>query len=377
MNLQKLFYTAAECFTLDERPCLRDTVAEGFESGDIAFKKFIPFCDRHLILPTIYKKLRDHGLTCSFPPKLVGHLDNVYKANNKRNNEILQQVDEICSVLSRKGIAPVFLKGAGHLLDGLYSESGERLVSDIDFLVRKDCYNDTIHLLKDAGYDLWWRFCDAPAWERHGPPDHLHYVPLIRGDLRVAVEIHHIPVARRYAGKFSNDMVFNRKKQISARGNCFVPCDEHQLVHNFIHGQLTNSLHWYKTVSLRDVYDLYLLSKKVEPEKVLAHMEQSEKASGYFLFSAHLLGLGNEFYATENKKAQRHCKLCVLALKYPRIGESYRKVLNLGRLIFKAYLGRLVKAVYQKSYRDHIVNRIKDPRWFRAHAAILKRKFWK
>jgi len=41
------------------------------------------------------------------------------------------------ATLNTAGISPIYLKGTGNLIDGIYGDVGERIIGDIDFLVCK------------------------------------------------------------------------------------------------------------------------------------------------------------------------------------------------------------------------------------------------
>lgn len=366
MNIKKLFFAGGKCLTLDMFPGRADELAREFSSGEIPVIDFILFCDGHLVLPSIYKKLKSHKLLGTFPSEFAAHLEDIYSRNQQRNYDIIQQAKEISLTLKQEGIIPVYLKGAAHLLDGLYSDPGERLMGDIDFLVTKNNYLTTARLLIDKGYKPPPRFYGDVSLLKH-------YPRLFRKDVPADLEIHQVPVNLKYAKQFNSDMVFRQKKIITKNANCYVPCDEHKMVHNFIHSQLSNSGYRFKHTSLRDLYDLYLLSKRVKPQKVLPLIEERNKAGGYFLLADNVLGLQQKLYSTRHRKAYLHYKISNLALQYPRIFNMYKRFIKLSELILKRYLGRIIKAVYQKSSRRFIARRLKDPQWYRLHIAGLKK----
>ena len=70
----------------------------------------------------------------------------------KRNEEIIAQAKELNTLLLEHNITPIFIKGTGNLLEGLYEDIAERMVGDIDFLFSKEDYPRAIELLKDNGY---------------------------------------------------------------------------------------------------------------------------------------------------------------------------------------------------------------------------------
>ncbi len=369
LNLHELFFFTGRCLALESRPGSLESIRLSLSEGRVSLQDLIVFCDAHLVLPPLWLKMKKHGLASLFPPELRQHLEEIYLMNSRRNSAILQQMEEISLLLQSRGIEPVFLKGAAHLVDGLYSDAGERLIGDIDLLVGEDKYSAAAGLLMDSGYinpiEVYW---EVSALK--------HFYPLYRGDRPAPVEVHQSPVEPKSSGGFSAAMVFGRKKRIAGRENCYVPCDEHKMIHNFIHGQITNGGWRLKNTSLRDIYDLHLLSDRVRPENLLAEIEEKEKARGYFIFSGKALGREEEFCHTESRKAVRHCRLSILALKHPRMHNTYRRVLLLSALIFKTYLGSLVKAIYRRESRKYLKSRLTAPGWYKLHLAALKRKFF-
>ncbi len=374
MKSHKLFNVACKCLTLDESPSRRSSVAEGFSSGDVPVEDFILFCDRHLALPAVYRQMRNHTLTDLFPPELVRDLEHIYAANIQRNNGILQQVEEICTDLDKAKIAPVYLKGTAHLLDGLYAGPGERLIGDIDILVKEENGSETVEILKKSGYDLWWRVAGVPEPQSGGGnvSEH-HFAPLLREDCAAVVEVHHKPVPLRFSRDIGTEMIFSEKKSVTGRNNCFVPSDRHKIVNNIIHSHLSHPARRMKPPCLRNVYDLYLISKREKPEKALLQIEESDRAGGYFLSAAGALGLGQRFYATKNKKAKWHCFVCNMPSKYPGLSKNCRKACFLIYLVLKTY-SVFLKAVFRGSSREYVLRRIREPQWYKAKAAWMKKK---
>ena len=45
-------------------------------------------------------------------------------------------------------ISPIFLKGTGNILEGLYEDVGERMVGDIDFLFSEEDFFKAIDIFK-------------------------------------------------------------------------------------------------------------------------------------------------------------------------------------------------------------------------------------
>jgi len=78
--------------------------------------------------------------------------EEIYTLNRTRNEQILLQMKEIKATLNASGISPIYLKGTGNLIDGIYSDKGERIIGDIDFLVSDKDYLAAAELFKNEGY---------------------------------------------------------------------------------------------------------------------------------------------------------------------------------------------------------------------------------
>ena len=73
------------------------------------------------------------------------HITNL---NRERNKQIIQQAQEINSLLVANNIRPIFLKGTANLLASLYKDLDERMVGDIDFIFSKEDYPNAITILR-------------------------------------------------------------------------------------------------------------------------------------------------------------------------------------------------------------------------------------
>jgi hypothetical protein len=363
-----LYNLACKCLMLDEQPQGAGEIAEILSSGKVSLENFIFFCDGHLALPAVYKKLKDNKLLELFPSDFAAHLNEIYEMNRTRNEGIIRQAEDIAVLFHRNNFTPVFLKGTAFLLDKLYTDPGERLASDIDLLVSENDYLKAAEILMNSGYENHFRFFSDVKMLKH-------YPRLFRKDVPADVEIHRLPVNTEYAKVFSSELIFRHKKSIPGKTHCYVPDDTHKIVHNFIHSQLSNSGYRYRHISLRDLYDLFLLSKRAKPETALPFIEERIKAEGYFLFSAKMTGLKDDFFITENKEAKRRVTQLSRALKYPRISLFVKTMMKLYDLIFKRYLGRILKATFQKSSRQYIRMRLSDPHWYKLHLKGLKKYF--
>lgn len=353
MNSKQLFYFAGQCLTQDDSPEFRKRIITSLTSCRITVNEFIHLCDKNLILPAIYLKFKRLNLLKYLPIEISQLLTNIYNLNRKRNADILEQINEINKKLKQKNIIPVYLKGCAHLIDNLYSDIGERMIGDIDFLVKEENLLEAGQLLLELGYKKQSEH--VKHWTEY------HHLPgMYRDDYPALVEIHRLPVEAKNEKQFSSDYVFDQIKMISGNENCFVQSDRHKLIQNFIHSQLSHSGYSFKKSYLRDMYDLYLLSQRIDATLILDIIEEKNKLKGYFLFTEKVLNIKGQFGKIRNLNAQLHCFLCDVLLRFSRLSHLYISIILFRRSIIP-YLNNMVKVIYDVKYRNYILRKYNLP----------------
>ena len=370
MNKKELFYWVGKCLALDERPEFRNEIIQQCKSELIDWDEFVSLCSNYLILPVIYLKFRSQKILEHIPVELAEHLREIYELNVVRNNQILSQVREITSGLNKENIYPVFLKGVANLLDGLYSDAGERIMSDIDFLVSEEEYLVAAQLMKGIGYE---EVAETPAYT--DVKSLKHYPRLFRSDCVANIEIHRIPVNQEYVSWFNTEKINQEKISVDALTGCFVSSDRHKIIHNFIHSQLSNEGHLFGTVSLRGIYDLLLLSKRVSLEETIPQIKTKQKAIAYFAFSGAVLGLNKSFYSRKNLAFHVFTKKHTLNLNSTFFNNTHRSLIFISQRVFIGYFGQFFKAFYSKEKREYLSKRIVNRSWYGNHVRLYTRFF--
>ena len=365
MRKSGLFHFAARCLSLDDHPEFRVEIKEKFVSGEAAIDDFIWLCSNEYVLPALFLKFRQHDLLDIFLDEFIIHLHEIYELNRNRNLKILAQMEEVSTLLNHENIPHIYLKGTGNLLDGLYSDVGERMIGDIDFLVRDVDFLETAKLIQDLGYSFEEKVYDDVSTL-------VHYPRLFRKDVPADIEIHRLPVNKEYSKRFSSELIFQDKKKVPGVENRFVPCDQNKIIQNFIHAQLSDAGHRLKIIPLLDLYDLFLLSKRIPLVDVLPQLEEKEKAESYFVMMEMIMN-GESNLSSEIPKARLGLyNNCVWLLDHSQFHRFYIWSLKFYQLVFHLYLGQMARAIFQKSARDHVVNRLKDPEYFLMHLKGLK-----
>lgn len=367
MTNNELFYFAGKCLSLDEHPEFRDEIIQHISDDSVNWQEFVQLCSNHLILPVIYLKFQSHDILSILPIGLPEFLSEIFHLNLNRNEKILKQLQEILLLLNKHEIYPVLLKGAGNIIGGLYTSPGERMLGDIDFLVSEDEYLNAARLLEDDGYSH-----NLPSY--FDVKDMTHYPRLYKTGVLADVEIHRLPVTFKYTGLFNTDIIDREKKAISKDFSCFVLSNKHKVINNFIHTQLSNKGHLYGIIPLRDLYDVYLLSKRTDISQSINDIEYKGKAIAYFLFASKALNFPDLFHHSKTLRFRLLLIRHDLALKSYAF---YRTNKNLMYLMDRtsAYIAQSFKSIYSKGMRRSLAKRITNRQWFENHIKTYTKFF--
>ena len=372
MTDKEIFYFTGRCLALDANPEFREEIINKSNSGRIDWTQFVGLCSDHLILPAIFLKFQKHSVLKHIPEELSEHLQEIYELNVFRNTQILKQIRELTIVLNMNKIYPLFLKGAGNLLDSIYSDIGERILGDIDFLVPEKDYLRSAELMINEGYS---KLQDTPDYTDIEKLK--HYPRLIHPDFESVIEVHRIPTDEKYQSWFNPETIDREKRVISSLSGCFVLSDHHKIVLNFIHGQLANEGHLLGRVSLRGIYDLYLISKRFSLMEAIPAIKTKQKAIAYFALSRLVLGLNESFFSQRNLSYRLLFTKHTLNLSSPVFRRTYRSLIFLSQRFFIGYIGQIVMALYSKEKQQYISRRIKNREWYGNHVQLYSRFFKK
>jgi len=358
MTNKELYYFACQCLSLDDHPEFRDEIIRSI-SDDANCQNFVQICSNHWILPAIYLKFQTHEILPQLPEELSKFLEEVYLLNLHRNEQILKQVQEITLLLNKHEIFPTLLKGAGNLLDGLYSGIGERMMGDIDLLVSEVDYLRAAQLLENDGYAH-----NTPSFFE--VKDMKHYPRLYKKGNTADVEIHRLPVRIEFT-KMYNTEIINQEKKIFDEGfTCFVLSDKHKVIHNFIHSQLSNNGHRNGVVPIRDLFDLYLLSKRTNISQTLQFIQHKSKAETYFLYACKAFNKPNLFNHKTSLTYKLFCIKNELCFKSHTFYRTNRSLVYMSDRVHK-YIKQFVQSFYSGDMRKSLFKRLTNRQWYENH----------
>ena len=91
----------------------------------------------HYVLPAIYCNFKRADFLKYLPADLVDYIKHITNLNRVRNTQIIQQAKDLNSLLLVNNITPIFLKGTGNLLAGIYEDIAERIVGTLILFSQK------------------------------------------------------------------------------------------------------------------------------------------------------------------------------------------------------------------------------------------------
>ena len=366
MKKKDLYDLCSRILSLRLFPDRAAELSERFPAGEEDWQQWVQMGSNHLVLPAMYLLLKEHLLLSSLPEDLVKTLEGIHALNLERNRQILRQCAEVKEVLQTKGIETIFLKGSGNLLDGLYGDPGERMLYDIDILVEDKHMLAAAHLFLEAGCQT------RKAFNPMAYSSTMHYPILLREDWVAGVEIHRLPVQYHYLKAFAPERIFERKKPSSVSEGFLVMDDPEKVIHNFMHAQLMHNGHVHADVSLRDLYDLLLLSRRMDLHEVFRSFGSYRSKSSAYLHLLHRVFDLTKEEGKENRRSHsffmaRH--RLTLAMS-PRWLRAWHVLI----LAVSKYLVLPVRTLFDRNARNYVFSRLGNPHWYGEHLRAWHRR---
>ena len=137
MNYKETLYFIAKCLTISFEDKNRQEIKKQLKLTSLDWDAVVKVSTAHYVFPTLYCNFKRANFLKYLPTDLVEYMIHISNLNRERNQKIIEQAQELNSLLLEKGVRPIFLKGTGNLLTGLYEDISERMVGDIDLILSK------------------------------------------------------------------------------------------------------------------------------------------------------------------------------------------------------------------------------------------------
>lgn len=217
------------------------------------WEAILALAGEQLIVPQLHDRLRACGQNA--PADVWSYLREARERTIARNERLFATLRDALATLNAAGVEPVLLKGgalwAAAPGAALAPPQSDRLVADLDLLVRPEEMPGALEALAAAGFTI---FEDHRATAQHD------VVVLGRERDVGAIDLHqHAPTLRSIADV--DDLHGASHSVAVAGGRARVPSVEAQLLLMALHDQLHDARFWHGGFDLRHLLDIAALAK--------------------------------------------------------------------------------------------------------------------
>tara|TARA_X000000950_G_scaffold36548_1_gene39045 strand:+ start:840 stop:1925 length:1086 start_codon:yes stop_codon:yes gene_type:complete len=222
----------------------------------INFSNLIFLISEHLLIPTFYQKSLLLNYLEYYPKQFTAYIKKIFYLNRDRNKTLKKEIQVINKLLNNEKIDYVFLKGSAYVINNLYKDFGERMITDIDILVDESQIEFVSKKLHEIGFKNPFKFNFYKDKSRHIPP------------LVMKNKIFHIEIHRRLVENFNFNFLKEKdvlKKKIKIN-KIKIPDVKHQLEHNIYNFTINDFGYARLSYDLRNLYDTFLLIRNSKLE---------------------------------------------------------------------------------------------------------------
>jgi hypothetical protein len=348
LNYKETLFFVAKCLTISLEDENRQAIEAQLQAETIDWDAVVKVSTSHYVFPALYCNLKRVDFLKYVPNDLVVYMEHITDLNRDRNLQIIEQAKELNKLLLANNIMPIFLKGTGNLLEGLYIDIAERMVGDIDFIVSKEHYPRAIEILLNHKYKTKTKIKEKYVYPFR------HYPRLTKCNEIAAIEIHSELVIDKYTPEFNYILIHSDVQKIN---NLTVLSFEHQVVLTIIATQINDLGFHYKNMALRNAYDIFVLSKKVNAKSTISKFNKLRNPLNCFLASSYItFGTVSSLEYEPSKETVKYLQIYVDLLLNEKKRNSKRKLIDT-QLFIKNKFTNLYRFFFDKKYRVWKLNK--------------------
>ena len=362
MNYKETLYFIAKCLTISLEEKNRQEIEKQLQSDTIDWDAVVKMSTAHYVFPAIYCNFKRADFLKYLPQDLVSYIQHITNINRERNKKIIAQARELNTLLLANNITPIFLKGTGNLLVEIYDDIAERMVGDIDFIFSKEDYSKAITVLRDNGYS------EVHKYKYYFPEDGRHYRRLQKENSIAAIEIHsEFLDIKKYTNEFNYSFV---AKDTQVVKGVTVLSYANKLNLSIIANQINDSGFYFKTMALRNAYDVLLLSKKTNAKAAVNTLNNLTNPLNCFLAACY--EVFNSVDSLEyNKTKNAASYLNVFNSQFTNRKRTKRKHNRIKIYLFiKSRVNILYKSIIYKVYRVWLFKKLSSLDFYKRKLGI-------
>ena len=365
MTYKETLLFIGKCLTISHEEKNKLSIEEELKSETVDWDFVVEVSTAHYVFPALYCNLKRADFLHYLPEELVNYMIHITDLNRERNQQIISQAKEINELLLSNNITPIFLKGTGNLLEGLYEDIGERMLSDIDFLVSENHISKAIAILKENKYFI----LKDNIPESHGR----HYPKLVHKTKISGIEVHRKMLREPHSKLFNYSVIKNNIIKHHQKEHTLGFTD--QIVLNVLSKQVNDYGYLFKNIALRSHYDTFLLSKKTNFHEYLNNKNAFFKIlNGYFAVSTFILNSPAGIYYKDDPKTELFLKKTIKIIESPTATKrsKFKTKMFHKFLPFKRGINIFLKATYKKEYLFFVWSKISNINWYKERFFEIK-----
>jgi len=364
LNYKETLFFIAKCLTISLEEKNRNEIQKQLKSTTIDWDAVVKVSTSHYVFPALYCNLKRVDFLQYLPQDLVSYMDHITNLNRERNEQILKQAQELNNLLLKNNITPIFLKGTGNLLSGIYDDMAERMVGDIDFIFSKDDYSKAIKVLRVFGYSEVEKYT-------YYIPEEKHYRRLQKENNIAAIEIHNELLIEKYTNEFNYSYV---EKDSQIINGAAVLSYANKLNLSIIANQINDSGFCYKTMALRNAYDVFLLSKKTNAKDAVNALDNLTNPLICFLAACYeVFSSVDSLEYNNTKKIASYLNVFNSQFTNPIATKRKHKLIK-SYLLLKHRFNLIYKSIIYKEYRVWFYKRMTDKNWYKGKINSVRNK---
>lgn len=209
----------------------------------------LDLANRSLVTAQLCSALSTFSSERAIPDDVATFLNEVRSRNRRRNQLLFTQLSDALRALNSAGIEPVLLKGAA-LWAGLPADEFDRILTDIDLLVRPEDVDRAIAALQAAGFPLAARY----------PGNDVHVVAELARPTDVGfIDLHQRPPGPPGLAEITD--LDEHCHQVDLQGSSAKrPEPALQIFFLVLHDQFHDGDYWRGGLDLRHLFDITQLS---------------------------------------------------------------------------------------------------------------------
>jgi hypothetical protein len=364
MNYKETLFFIGKCLTITHENHNNVLVEEELKSNNIDWDAVVKVSTSHYVFPALYCNLKRADFLHYLPTDLLEYMKHITDLNRERNQQIIEQAKEINELLLVNNITPIFLKGTGNLLEGLYEDIGERMVGDIDLIISLENVKKADKILRDHKYSS-----NSIMFS-----DHRHLPRLTNLDKIAAVEIHKELLIEKYADEFNYIII---EKDTQTINDVNVMSFDNQLALSIIAKQINDKGFHYKNIALRNAYDVFLISKRTIAINAFDKLINLKNPLNCFLASCYeVFNEPKSLAYNSTVEIAAYLSTFKEQLNNDRL-RSKRHQKTERKLFIKSRLDIIYKSFFDAEKRQWLIKRITDKSWRREkliHFGLKKSK---